>query len=157
MLTAGPESGTFEQHHQRDLVAQRQLGEPVSLGVAAWADAARQRGEVFRADHHRRTIDKTRAGDDAVGRDLAADERPELAERAGIEESLESCAGIELALAAMLGEPLRSAHRHRALTPKIEIFERLLPVLLVRHPPFLSSYRDRRTGMFTLTILNRLL
>ena len=53
MLTAGPETGTLEEHHQRNPVAQRQLGEPVALGVAARADAARQGGEVLRADHHR--------------------------------------------------------------------------------------------------------
>ena len=53
MLSAGPETGALEQHHQRNPVAQRQLGEPVALRVAAGADAARQRGEVLRADHHR--------------------------------------------------------------------------------------------------------
>ena len=53
MLSAGPESGALEQHHQRNLVAQRQFGEPVALGVAAGADAAGQRGEVLGADHHR--------------------------------------------------------------------------------------------------------
>ena len=53
MLTAGPETGALEQHHQWDLVAQRQLGEPVALGVAARADGARQGREVLRADHHR--------------------------------------------------------------------------------------------------------
>ena len=97
------------------------------------------------------------AGDDPVGRDVAADERAELAERALVEKVLEARAGVELALAVVLGEPFRAAHRMRALTPKIELFERLLPVLLVRHAQFLSSKGDRRTGMFTLTILNRLL
>ena len=53
MLAAGPEAGTLEQHHQRDPVAQRQLGQPVALGVAAGSDAARQGGEVLGADHHR--------------------------------------------------------------------------------------------------------
>ena len=49
VLAAGPEAGALEQHHQRDPVAQRQFGEPVALGVAAWADAAGQRGEVLGA------------------------------------------------------------------------------------------------------------
>ena len=53
MLTAGPETGALQEHHERNLVAQRQLGEPVALGVAAGADAAGQRGEVLGADHHR--------------------------------------------------------------------------------------------------------
>ena len=53
MLTAGAEAGALEQHHQRDLVAQRELGEPVALGVAARPDAAGQGGEVLGADHHR--------------------------------------------------------------------------------------------------------
>jgi hypothetical protein len=57
----------------------------------------------------------------------------------------------------MLGQPLGAAHRPRPLTPKIEVFERLLPTLLVRHAHFLSLKGDRRTGMFTLTILNCLL
>ena len=53
MLTAGPESGAFEEHHQRHLVAQRKLGESIALGVAARPDTARERGEVLGAHHHR--------------------------------------------------------------------------------------------------------
>ncbi len=53
MLSAGPETGTLQKHHQRDLVAQRQLGEAIALGVAAGADAAREGCEVLGADHHR--------------------------------------------------------------------------------------------------------
>ena len=107
MLSAGPESGALEEHHQRHLVAQRQLGQPVALGVAAGPDAARERGEVLGTDHHRRAVDHPGAGDDSVGRDVAADERAELAERALVEQVLEPRAGVELALAAMFGQPLR--------------------------------------------------
>ena len=53
MLTAGPKTGTLQEHHERNLVAQRQLGEPVALGVAARTDAAGQGREVLGADHHR--------------------------------------------------------------------------------------------------------
>ena len=50
------------------------------------------------------------AGDDPVGGDLAADERAEFAERARVEESLDARPRVELALAAVLVEPLRPAH-----------------------------------------------
>jgi alkanesulfonate monooxygenase SsuD/methylene tetrahydromethanopterin reductase-like flavin-dependent oxidoreductase (luciferase family) len=69
----------------------------------------------------------------------AADERAELTKRALVKKVLEARAGVQLALAAMLGQPVRPAHRPRTLTPKIEVFERLLPALLVRHALFLSS------------------
>ncbi len=157
VLAAGPEAGAFEQHHQRNPVPQRQLREPIALRVSARADAARQRGEVLGTDHHRRAIDKARAGDDPVGGDLSAHQRAELSEAALVEKVVEACAGVELALAVMLRQPIRTPHRPRTLTPKIEVFERLLPALLVRHALFLSLKGDRRTGMFTLTILNCLL
>ena len=96
-------------------------------------------------------------GHDSVGRDVAADKRAELAERALVEKVLQPRTGVELALAVVLGEPLVAAHRPRALTPKIEVFERFLPALLVRHAQFPSSKGDRRTGVITLTILNCLL
>ncbi len=44
-----------------------------------------------------------------------------------------------------------------ALTPKIKVFQRFLPALLVSHVQFPSSKGDRRTGVLTLTILNCLL
>ena len=78
------------------------------------------------------------AGDDSVGRDVTADQRAELPERALVEQVLEPRAGVELALAVMFGEPLVAAHRPRALTATIEILERLLPALLVRHAQFPS-------------------
>ena len=53
VLAAGPEPGALEEHHERDLVAQREFGQPVALGVSAGSDAARQGGEVLGADHHR--------------------------------------------------------------------------------------------------------
>ena len=68
------------------------------------------------------------ADDDAVGRDLTADQRAELAERARVEQALDPRAGVELALAVMLVEPLGPAHRPRVLTAALEILERLLPV-----------------------------
>jgi acetyl-CoA carboxylase carboxyltransferase component len=59
------------------------------------------------------------------------------------------------------GAGFRPSGEHYGRTPtdlpKIEIFERLLPARLVRHALFLSFQGDRRTGMFTLTILNCLL
>src|SRR5262245_10136738 len=106
MLTAGPETGTLEEHHERDPVAQREFGQPVAFGVSAGPDAARQGGEVLGADHHGRAVDEAGAGDDSVGGDVAPDERAELTERALVEKVLEARAGIELALAMVLGQPL---------------------------------------------------
>ena len=44
-------------------------------------------------DHHRGAVDQTRAGDDAVGGDLAADEGAELAERALVEQVVDARRG----------------------------------------------------------------
>ena len=138
MLSTGSESSALEQHHERNLVAQRQFGQSIALRVAAGADAARQCGEVLRTDHHRCPVDHSGACHDSVGRDVAADEGAELSERALVEKVLQPCAGVELALAPVLGQPFVAAHRPRALTPKTEILERLLPALLIRHAQFPS-------------------
>ena len=53
VLAAGPEPRTLEEHHERNLVAQREFGQPVTLGVSARSDAARQGREVLGAYHHR--------------------------------------------------------------------------------------------------------
>ena len=82
VAAARPKAGALEHHHQRDSVADRELGDPVALGVAARPDAAGQGGEVLGADHHRHAVDLAGAGDDRVGRDLTADERADFAERA---------------------------------------------------------------------------
>ena len=42
VLLGHPVARTFEQHHQRDLVAQRELGKPIALRVAAGSDARNQ-------------------------------------------------------------------------------------------------------------------
>ena len=46
-VTGRPVSRAFEQHDERHLVGQGELGDPVTLGVAAAADRAGQRGEVL--------------------------------------------------------------------------------------------------------------
>ena len=157
MLTARPETRALEKHYQRHLVAQCEFGQPMTLGVSARADAAGQGGEVLGADHHRRTVDQPGTGDDAVGRDVSADEGAELTKRALVEEMLESTARVELALAVVLGQPLGPAHRACVSPSTVELVERVFPVLGLGHPQLLSSEGDRRTGMFTLTILNCLL
>ena len=68
-----------------------------------------------------------------VGRDLTADERADFAERARVEQPLDARAGVELALAAVLVEPLGPAHAPRVLTATVEILERPVPVLGFRH------------------------
>src|SRR5262245_1234612 len=106
MLTAGPEAGTLEEHRERDHVERREPGPPVAFRFSPGPDAARQGGEVLGADHHGRTVDEAGAGDDSVGGDVAPDECAELTERALVEKVLEAHAGIELALAMVLGQPL---------------------------------------------------
>jgi hypothetical protein len=144
MPAAGPEAGALEQHHQRNLVPQRQFGDAVSLRVAPGTDAAGHGGEILGTQHHRRAVDRPGADDKPVGRDLPADQRAELAERAGVEEPLDARAGIQFALAAVFVEPLRAAHRPRALAATVEILERLLPVLGFRHASVLH------TGLLTV-------
>ena len=72
-----------------------------------------------------------------VGRRSRPDERAELAERARVEQPLDARAGVELALAAVLVEPLRPAHALCVLTATVEIVERLPPVLGFRHACFI--------------------
>jgi len=105
------------QDHQRNPVAQCQLRQPIALRVAAGPDTACQSGEVLGADHHRGAVDESGSGDDPVGRDVSADQSAELAERALVEKVLETRAGVELALAVMLGESLGATHRTRLLAP----------------------------------------
>jgi hypothetical protein len=105
----------------------------MALGVAARPDAAGQRGEVFGAEHHRRAVDQAGPDDDPVGGDLATDHRAELTERARVEQVVDARPRIELALVAVFGQPLRTAHRPRALTAAVEVVERLLPVGGLRH------------------------
>jgi len=73
------------------------------------------------------------------------------------EKMLDARAGIELALAVVLGEPLGSAHRMSVSASAGQLIEGVPPILGLCHAPLLSSEGDRRTGMFTLTILNCLL
>ena len=54
-----------------------------------------------------RAVDQAGAGDDAVGGDVAADQRADLAERARVEQMVDPRAGVELALGALLGQALR--------------------------------------------------
>ncbi len=131
------------------LLSQSQFGEPEPLGVAARADGAGQCGEVLGADHHRRSVDASRAGDDPVGGDLTAHQRAELLEGAGVEEVVDAGAGVEFALAVVLGQPLVATHLVRVLTPAAQVVQRLLPVLRVAHRGVLT--------MAALTILNCLL
>ncbi len=79
------------------------------------------------------SIDATRAGDDRVGGDLATNQRADFTESARVEEPLNARAGVELALAAVLVEPLGPAHALRVLAATVEIVERLLPILGFRH------------------------
>ena len=66
-----PKARSLQQHHQRDLVADRQLGDPVALGVAAGPDGARGAGEVLGAHHYRCAVDRPGTRHDAVGGHVA--------------------------------------------------------------------------------------
>jgi hypothetical protein len=127
----GPVAGALQQHHQRHLGPQGQLGQPVALRVAAGADGASQRREVLGADHDRPAVDATRARHDAVGRDVGAHQGAELTERAGVEQVVDPGPRVELAAAAVLGQPFLAAHRPGGGPPRGEIGERRFPV--VRH------------------------
>ena len=58
---------------------------------------------------------RARAGDERVGRHVAADERADLAERARIEQVRHARPGVELARRPVLGQALLAAHRPRRL------------------------------------------
>ena len=108
-----PMAGALEQHDQRDALGQGQLGDAPALRVAAETDRAAERGEVLGADHDRTPVDQPAAGDEAVGRDVAADERADLAERARVEEVVEALAGVEPSLVVALRQAVLAAHRPR--------------------------------------------
>ena len=67
---------------------------------------------------------------DGVGRGLlATHERAELEERARVEQVVDAGAGVELALAAVLGQPLLAAHRARRGPPLLEVGDGAVPAL----------------------------
>jgi hypothetical protein len=76
----GPEACALQQHHQRNPVPHCEFGDAIALGVAAGADTARQRGEVFRAHHDGCAVEQSGADDDSVGRDVTADQGAQLVE-----------------------------------------------------------------------------
>ena len=59
----------------------------------------------------------------SAGASVAADERAELEERARVEQVVDAGAGVELALAAVLGQPFLAAHRARRRPPLLEVGE----------------------------------
>jgi hypothetical protein len=65
---------------------------------------------------------------------VAAYERAELAERALVEKALETGAGIELALAVVLRQPLRPTHRMSVSTSAGQLVESVSPPLYPRTP-----------------------
>ena len=111
VLAAGPEAGTLKQHHQRDAVTQRQLREPVALGVGAGpmlpASVVKSSAPTITGEPSMRPEPATIPSAAIV----AADEGAELTEGARVEQVVEARAGVELALAVVLGQPLRTAHR----------------------------------------------
>ena len=148
VLAAGPKAGAFEQHDQRNLLAQSQFRETEAFGVAARADRTGQGGEVLGAHHHRGPVDTSGAGDDAVGGDLTTDQGAELLEGPRVEQMVDAGARVELALRAMSGQALVATHLVRVLPPTTQVVQRLLPVLRVAHRYVLTA---------ALTILNCLL
>jgi len=83
--------------------------------------------------HRGFAINQAGPDDDAVGGGLAADQRADFAKRPRIEKVVDACPRIEFALAVVLGQPLRTAHRQSALAAILEVVERLLPVGGLRH------------------------
>lgn len=152
MHTGGAEARALEQHHQRNLVADCELGDAIPLGIAARGDGPCQRREVLRAYQHRHAVDLAGPGDDCVGRDLAANQCAEFAERAGIEKSLDPRAGVELALTVVPVEPLGAAHAARTSTATVEIVERFVPVLGLCHCSVLPRMGSVRMNQLTYWI-----
>ena len=138
VFATGAKTRTLEQHHQRDPIPQREFGQSVALGVPARADAAGQRGEVLGTHHHRRPVDQAGAGDNAVGRDLAADEGAELPERPLVQQVIKAATSIQFALAVVLGQAFPAPHAPGVLTAAREFVEGVLPVLGSGHSLLLS-------------------
>ena len=128
--SVGAETCAFQHHHERHLVGDGDLGNAVALRVARLADRARLHGEVLGGDHHRATVDATRAHDDRVGGKVGtAHERAELLERPRIEEVVDACTRIELPGGAVLGESLLAAHEPPRDPTVTQITERRFPVV----------------------------
>lgn len=104
--------------------------------------------------HHGSAVDQPGPGDDPVGGDVAADQAAELAERTLVQEVADAAAGIQLALAVMLGQALVTTHRTGMSPATGELAESFLPVPGPGHRYLLSSVATRPAA---LTILNCLL
>jgi hypothetical protein len=102
-------------------------------------------------------VEQSRADDDAVRRDLAADQRADLAERPLVEQAVEAGAGIEFALVVVLGESLGATHRPGVVAATLEVVERVLPVLRLRHGCHPHRWVPVPSAVLALTILNCLL
>ena len=115
---------------QRHLVGEGELGHAVALGVGVRADRAGHHREVLGGDHDGPAVDAARAHHDGVGRGLlAAHQGAQLEERARVEEVVDAGAGVELAEAAVLGEPFLAAHGARGGPPLLEVGDGAVPAL----------------------------
>ena len=126
----------FEQHHQRDALLERELGQPVSLRVGPDPDRPTHHREVLGADQHRSTVDGAVPGDETVGGRVRGHAPPDtarldadLTERARVDERLDSRPGVEPSAIVLAGEPLGPAHRRGRLPPRREILEQRVPVV----------------------------
>ena len=97
--------------------------------MRADADRAAEHGEVLGADHDVAPVDRAGAGDEAVGGDLrlAADQRAELDEAAGVEQRRDALADVEPPGGVLARDALGATHRAGVGVPLLEVLEDRLP------------------------------
>jgi hypothetical protein len=124
----GPKPRPLQQHHQRDLVAYSQLGDPVPLGIAARPDSACDSGEVLGTQHDRSAVHLSRTDHYSVRGDLAAGQGAKFTETAAVDEVVDAGACVQLALGMVRSQSILSAHRERSVPPSLQIGESVIPV-----------------------------
>ena len=130
-----PMAGALEHHHERHLLLERELRDPVALRGAAGADRSAEHREVLGARERAPASDRAEAAHEAVGGDVVepADQRADLAEAARVEERLDALARVALAPGVhVLLDALRAAHRPRSRTSRLQVIDERRPGASVR-------------------------
>ena len=137
----------LQHEDERNALARGNLGQAHALGRPGIPDRPSQHGEVLGTGYSGTAVDPAEPGDQPVrwGRSIASlaqagGEGADLDEAAGIEQSRQALAGIELALGAVPLQTIRPAHRRGKLPPPRQNIEDALPATEIRghrtNPPY---------------------
>ena len=147
--------GRVEQPDQRDPLGQRQLAQARDLELSGHAHRARHHGEVVGGDRDQAAVDLAVAGDDPVGRGVAAGHGalrevrlrvdPELDPRAVVDQQREPLARGQLLGGMLAGDLLLAAAELDALTLGVEILARATASAAL--PVRLALLEERRDAL----------